>query len=232
MRTDIFREFADLSEKFTTDFQILWKLPNEMRMKMISHVVEIFNAGTSLDREVLLDRAVAELGGNATEVMRVLKLLQFIQTEWNPVKDTAENFLKDLSDLNLLPTDRVEEANIFLAEFVASIEKGNKERLERVFSTGLIPCLTQCVSLIDFRAIIKNPFGTEISNKIDEYDPTCIGFVPVVLIKLRRGSQEQDSFIFQCEENTLKNFIEQLQGALKDLIAAKRSMPPGDQYNK
>jgi hypothetical protein len=61
--------------------------------------------------------------------------------------------------------------------------------------------------------------------KVEDYKPECIGFVPVMIIKIRRDDGEPKTFEFQCDEDSLKSMINTLQSAIKDLEAAKLSGP-------
>jgi hypothetical protein len=52
--------------------------------------------------------------------------------------------------------------------------------------------------------------------------------VPVILVKVRRDSGDPKSFDFQCEEFELRRMIDVLEGALKDLEAAKAALGSGE----
>jgi len=225
VRTAIFNKFASLSEDFRKDFDLLWEVPEEQREKLLPWVPQIYRTEVVGKEKMLLDKAVTETGGDASKLLRVLGLLLFIHGQWDPVKDRAEAFMRDLGDLGLLPENRQEEANKFLLEFLAAVEQDNQRRLEKMHAVSVLPNYLGASTLVDFRAVIAKPFGTGLADEIDEYQPTCISFVPVVLVQLRSSDDSNGEFVFQCEEDDLEMLIDQLESAKKDLAAAKRSLP-------
>jgi hypothetical protein len=221
MRTSIFNKFADLPKEFLEDFDILWKLPKEQRNSLIPNVSRIYKAETAGQTKLQRDKAVTEIGGDPTNLLKVLKLLNYIYREWNPIYDTPENFLKDLAELKLIPPDRAEDAKEFLLDFLSEIQRDNVRRLEKMYAISIIPVFEGVTAVVDFRAVVKQPFGTGLEDKIEDYKPKCLSFVPVIIIKISRDSGLPQTFEFQCEEAGIEMLIEFLQAALKDLKAAK-----------
>ncbi len=227
MRTSIFNNFANMPKEFREDFEILWELPEEIRTGLIAHVPKMSNSRTTRQKKIAMDDAIKEVGGSPDKVLRALKILEFIYDEWNPFVDTTASFLKDLGELALIPVEKAEEAKTFLLEFLGAVEENNTYRLEKMFAAALLPNLTNYSTAVDFRAIISKPFRTGLNDDIGEYQPTCIGFAPVIIVKLTRKGGTPATFEFQCEEDSLTRLIEELQAAKKDLNAAKRSLPDG-----
>lgn len=225
MRTAIFNKFTDLSEDFQKDFDLLWEVPLDQKQKLLPWVPRIYRTEIVGKQKLLLDRAVTEAGGEASKLLRVLRLLLYIHGQWDPVKDTAESFVRDLKDLALMPSDKQEEANTFLLEFLAAVEQDNQRRLEKMHAASILPNFVGGSTVVDFRAVIARPFGVGLDDKIDDYDPTCISFIPVVLIKLRSSDPRDGEFTFQCEQDDLQVFMDVLRAAQKELEAAKRSLP-------
>ena len=128
----------------------------------------------------------------------------------------------------MVPSDKAEDAKSFLVDFLAEVEKDNIYRLEKWFSGRLLPSYQGCSALVDFRAVMKNPFGFGEDEKLDKYEPVCIGFAPVVIVEISRDSGDPKIFQFQCEGDHLQVLIENLQSALKDLKAARKSLPGGE----
>lgn len=206
---------------------MLWQLQTEVRKGLIPHIQKVVKAQTVREREAATDAAVKELGANPVEVLRAIKLLRYIYSEWNPVHDTLQTFLTDLSELQFIPQEKAEEAKSFLLDFLSEVEKDNTYRLEKMFADALLPSFKKCSTVVDLRAVIRNPYGSALENKIGDYEPTCIGFAPVIVVQLYRDICDPESFLFQCQENALQNLIDSLSAALKDLKAAKRSLPGG-----
>ena len=228
MRTRIFNNFANYSKDFRDDFAVLWRLPEQVLMGLVPLIPRLAKTRTVGEKKVAMDNAVAELGGSPADVLNALNLLLFIYGQWNPIRDTAESFLKDLGDLSLVPEEKVELAKPFLIEFLSAVEKDNTYRLEKIFAAQLLPCYEGCSTVVDFRAVIRHPFGSGLEDDLEHYDPKCIGFIPVVVIELKRDSGDPLSFVFQCEEDSLEMLIEGLNAALRDLKSARESLPRGD----
>ncbi len=222
MRTSIFNNFANMPKEFREDFQILWDLPSEKRNKLISKVVEIYKTDISGEHQELLEKAVFEIEGNAPNLLRALKLLLFIYSAWNPIKDEPAEFLKDLIELQLLPSSEIDEASDFLLDFFTEIQKDNDRRLRKIYAGSMLPNYIGITTTVDLRAVIKNPYGSDKPNEdIESYKPECIDFVPVVLVKLRRSSGDPREFKFQLECDDLQLLIKSLKASLKDLESAK-----------
>lgn len=227
MRTAIFNQFADLPKEFRDDFQLLWKeVTEEQRTALLSNISGIYKTQTAGEQKIATDEAVSritELGGDAANILRVIKVLLFVYRQWNPACDTASDFLKDLKELGLLPKDE-ESASEFFAKFLEIVQQDNTRRLEKFHASSLLPSYTGCATLVDLRAVIKKPFGSGLNDQIEDYEPECLSFVPVILVKVRRDSGHPKSFDFQCEESELRIMIDTLEGALKDLEAAKATL--------
>jgi hypothetical protein len=228
MRTSIFNNFADLPKEFREDMEVLWSLPPKCRSALIPYVVEICKTATVGEKKDAMDRAVKKVGGNAADLLRALKFLAYIYRAWNPITDTPEGFVEDLAELDLIPRSKARQAEKFLLDFVGEVQKDNRRRLEKMHAGSLLPSFTGCSTLVDLRAVIDKPFGTGTHDKLEEYDPTCISFVPIIVLQVRVDSGDPDSFLVQFEEHDLRTFIEELQAALKDLESARRALPGGE----
>lgn len=227
MRTSIFNKFASLSESFEKDFKILWSLPEKRRNALIPWVIKIQKVRTSGKKDVEREKAIKEIGGIPNKILIGLQLLSYIYHEWNPTKDTPEKFLKDLSDLSLIPPKKVNEAKNFLLEFLSRIQREDLRRLEDIYSESIIPYYKGTYTLVDCRGIIKNPFGSTPDEDINKYVPKCVSVVPIIIIKLRTHGGHPDSLIFQCDEEDIKRMINHLKSALIDLKETQSFLKKG-----
>lgn len=228
MRTSIFTEFANLSNEFRDDFKVLWEIPEKDRAELVRYVSELSRAETKGQAEKLMDRAVTEIGGNSANLLRAVRLLNFISEEWNPVLDTPENFLRDLAELEFVPPSRAEEAKDFLLDFLTEIQKDNARRLEKMHARSLLPHYAGTTTMVDLRAVFRNPFGVGLEDRIEDYQPAILSFVPVVIVRVRRSSGDPETFEFQCEKDQLRRLIDSLEAAVKDLETATSSLPSGE----
>ena len=129
MRTAIFNQFADLPKEFQDDFRLLREeVTEKQRTALLSHIPAIYKTPTAGEEKIATDEAVSrvtELGGDAANILRVIKVLLFVYRQWNPVRDTASDFLKDLKELGLLPEGE-ESASVFFTEFLEIVQQDNK----------------------------------------------------------------------------------------------------------
>jgi hypothetical protein len=226
MRTEIFNTFVNLSKETQEEFQILWKLSQDQRLALIPRVVEAYKAVTIGLQKEITEKAVTEIGGNTADLLRAMDTLLFIYQRWSPLLDERDPFLKDLSDLGLLPPDDLENATTFMIEFLKEVEKDNERRLKKIYAGSIIPTYTGCSTVVDYRVIVRNPYASRNPDeKIENYNPECIGFVPVVVIKIKRDSIDNTDFDFQAGEDELKILIDSLKAGLKELEAAKVCWP-------
>jgi len=215
--------YSSLSESFKEDIEFLWGTPENENKAILPYLTEIFKTETEADHEIALDKAIKEIGGNTEENLRIIKLLLYIYKEWNPIQDTPSNFVKDLEDLHLIPVEKREQALAFLLEFFSIIEADNARRLKKVHAGMILPSYIGLHAIVDFRPVIKQPFGSTLNNRVENYNPECVDFIPIFIVQIERDAMPR-TIEFQCEENDLDKMINALQAAKKDLETSKNSL--------
>ncbi len=224
MRTSIFMNYSRLSKSFKEDLEFLWNFPEMERRSILPYLTEIYKTETEADHEIALDKAIKEIGGNAEENLRIIKSLLYIYSSWNPVHDTPSNFVKDLEDLHLIPVDKREDALAFLLEFFSIVEADNARRLKKASAGMILPSFIGLHAIVDFRPIIKQPFGTTLNNRVENYNPECMDFIPIFIVQIERDTLQPETFEFQCEEDDLDKMINSLQAVKKDLEISKKAL--------
>lgn len=139
MRTSIFMDYANLSENFKENLEFLWNVPKKERRAIFPYLIEIFKTETKAEHEIVIEKAIKEIGGNTEENLRIIELLLNIYNSWNPIQDTASNFVKDLEDLQLIPIEKREDVLEFLLEFFSIIESDNTRRLKKFHASMVLP---------------------------------------------------------------------------------------------
>lgn len=223
MRTSIFTGYASLPDRFKEDLMFLWDFPDYQRRAFLPYIADIYKTETPADRQIAVEKALKEIGGNAEENLKTINLLLYIYSSWNPIQDTPSNFVKDLEELHLLPDENRDETLAFLLEFFSIIEADNTRRLKKIFAGSVIPSFIGIETIVDFRSIIKQPYDSIIGRDIEDYNPECVDFIPVILIRIERDVSPK-RFEFQCEENELDTLIESLQAVKKDLEVSKNKL--------
>jgi len=225
MRSTIFSDYASLPKEFLDDFGVLWSIPDEVRDKLIPHLLEFAKTEKWDDSRAAMEKAAADLKTDVPSVLKALRLLYYIYHEWSPYSDSPEAFLADLEELDLFPVEKKAVAERFFTAFPGAVKCGNARRASKTTATSLLPTLRSASCLVDFRAVIEKPFGTVRDDRIESYEPRSVGLVPVFLVKIRLEDAHEQPCVFQCEESGIKLLMDALQAALKDLAAAKKTLP-------
>ena len=97
MRTDFFSSFSRLSEGFRKDWDALWTLSPGARRKLLPYILERLRADTTGQAKEIVERAVAEIGGEEAVTLNVLDALGYVASEWNPLHDTAAGYATALA---------------------------------------------------------------------------------------------------------------------------------------
>jgi hypothetical protein len=222
MRTDFFSSFADLRKEFSEHWNALWGLEPADRLKLIPYVLNRMQADTRGQAKEVVERAIAELpAADEGTVLKVLSVLTHVATEWNPVNDTPQGLLDDMGKLSLLPESGIEEAKDFMLSFFNALKDDSLRRLKEMFASSVAPNYRSSTALIDFRPVIDRPFGTGLDDRLEEYQPRCVAWVPIALVQFRYTDGESRSLTFQCGERDLRRIIDTFEAALRDLRAAK-----------
>jgi hypothetical protein len=215
--------YASLPDRFKEDLTFLWDFPDNQRRAFLPYIANIYKTETPADRQIAIEKALKEIGGNADENLTIINLLLYIYSSWDPMRDIPSNFIRDLEDLHLLPVEKRDETLAFLLEFFSIIEADNTRRLKKIFAGTLLPSYVGIETIVDFRPIIKQPYDSIIDRKIEDYNPECVDFIPIILIKLERDLSPK-TFEFQCEEHEIDILIESLQAVKKDLEVSKNTL--------
>ena len=224
MRTEIFSDFPRLGDEFREHLDILWSLSDEQREGLMEGALDSLWVDTKGQRQAIVERTIASVPGDQADLLKSLTVLRFICREWNPVGDTTKDFIADLKDLSLISTEHEAEATAFLEDFLSKLEGGNVRRLKRIYAGSLLPSYASIRTLVDIRPVFDRPFGAGLDDKIEEHSPKYIGWVPVILVHIRRDAGPFRDFDFQCDERDARRIMDFLQAALRDLDEAKKSM--------
>lgn len=223
MRTSLFNKFVSLTDDFRKDLDTLWSLPPKQRDALIQPVTELMRAQTKGEYKQVLERAVADMDGDETTLLKSISVLRYLGSQWNPARDTPEGFLDDVKKLSLFPSQKESEAGRFLISFLSALQNDNVRRMREMFANSVAPNFIGAEPVVDFRPVFDAPFGTGLSDRIDDYRPNLISWVPVVLVKINTDEGNAELF-FQCQETELRRLIETLQASLIDLEVARKEL--------
>ncbi len=225
MRTNLFNKYASLTDEFRQDLDVLWSLPANQRDALIDPVIEMLGAQTKGESKQVLERAVADAGGDEGTLLKSLSVLRYFASQWNPARDTPDSFLDDVKKLSLVPSDKEGEVGGFLLTFLSALQKDNVRRMREVFASSAAPNYTVALPVVDFRPVFDAPFGTGLRDRIEDYRPNLVSWVPVVLVRIHTD-EDNAEVLFQCREAELRRLIETLQASLMELEVATKELGP------
>ncbi len=225
MRTSLFNKYASLSADFRKDLDAVWSLPKDQRDALIDPVIELLRTQTEGESKQVLERAVASVGGDEATLLKSLSVLRYLARQWNPARDTPEGFLEDVKKLSLVPSEKESEAGGFLLTFLSALQSDNVRRMREMFANSTAPNYAGALPVVDFRPVFDVPFGTGLRDKIEDYRPNLVSWVPVVLVEIHTD-QNNEKILFQCQETELRRLIETLQASLMELEVASKELGP------
>lgn len=225
MRTSLFNRYASLTDEFRQDLHVLWSLPANQRDALIDPVIEMLRTQTKGESKQVLERAVANAGGDEGTLLKSLSVLRYFASQWNPARDTPEAFLEDVKKLSLVPSDKEDEVGRFLLMFLSALQTDNVRRMRELFANSAAPNYVGALPVVDFRPVFDAPFGTGLRDRIEDYRPNLVSWVPVVLVKIDTD-EDNAQILFQCQEAPLRRLIEALQASLMELEVASKELAP------
>lgn len=224
MRTQLFIDFANLSNDFKSHVDEIWTLSRESRDQLIPAIIELLRSETTSQSKKIQEKTVDQIEAPANSVLKSLGVLEFISRTWNPIQDSAEACLEDFEALSLIPEDKREEGHSFLLSFFKAIEGERTKRLEKIFSHAVLPGYSGLSTAADLRAVFSNVYDTSDDQGVDDYQPELQSRVPVVLLKFSRDSGVPEEFVFQATESQLLRIIERLTITHKELVTLKNTV--------
>ncbi len=225
MRTTLFNKYASLSDDFRKDLDAVWSLPEEQRDALIEPVTELVRAQTKGEYKQVLERTVANVGGDEGTLLKSLNVLRYLAKQWNPARDTPEGFLEDIKKLSFVPSDKESEAGRFLLTFLSALQSDNVRRMREMFAHSSVPNFIVAAPIVDVRPVFDAPFGTGLGDRLEDYRPNLLSWVPVVLVKIDTD-EDNAQILFQCQEAPLRRLIETLQASLIELEVASKELGP------
>ncbi len=216
----MFNNFPSFDERFEEHLRLVWAIPKDHRQKLVDGALEMLRAETTGEEKTAREKAIEGIPGDQADLVKAVNVLHFIATEWNPVTDTSEAVLADVRQLGLLPTDQAREIEDFLLRFFSALGEDRSRRLRKIFASSVVPNYLGVTTVVDFRFVFDNPYGSGRHDTIDNYTPTHVGHTPVVLVRLKISGL--DPVVFQAEPQDVRLLIQSLQAALKDLDVASK----------
>jgi hypothetical protein len=220
VRSQLFHSMAGLSKEFFEHLHILWGLPKNQSNVLIKNMPEIIRAKTERELRLARQKAIEEIGGSEDDILKVINVLHFIASNWDPIRDQPDSLVQDFDDLHLLPTDADvrENAVSFLHDYFKFLESDNARKLDLVHKNLLLPSLVRVDTVVDCRAIVESDFDWAYDDP-KEYQPKINRTIPVALLKI--ALDQGDPVIFQCDKNDLDMIVRKLEALKKEIDAVR-----------
>ena len=137
------------------------------------------------------------------------------------VDDTAESLVDDLMEGKLISFEDRNKMVVFigtLKELVAT--KLNFDNLKKEIAQTGLQNLRLVDATVNYRAVFDKVFM--VDSRIDEFQPKCIGVVPIVVVTLKLTKGPIEDISFQVDMRSLKILIDNLRAAEKEFQIADK----------
>lgn len=215
-RSTLFHHFGLLTKEFNEHLYILWGFSTQQKKVILKHFPSLLSAYTHQRENDIREQIVSEMDCDPQDVVKVLQVLLAISRLWDPIQDTASVTLKDFEGSDALPANAKQKkaAISFCKSFFQLLEKDSGRKLRKSTSTKGLKNLIGFSSMIDFRMIIDSEFDWQADDP-KKYKPSCKGFVPVAILRIK--FDEGDPIIFQCQREDLEMMSRKLLATFKEM---------------
>lgn len=226
MKSKLFRQF-DLSDEknkaFSEDLAALLTLTIEQWQVFLTNLSALLASRTQYEREQVLEHIEAKTGLARTVLSRVYSQARFFMSafrEENIRDESPDLWAKDLVTADAMNSESQEQ----FVEFISLLKDVAFARVEalqreRRAETGVLPSLKGIGTSVELRGVLKEEY--EWGKPVEEYDPKIEGLIPVVSVAIKVDSGTPDRFVFQAASDEILFMINELQSALKSVLALK-----------
>ena len=215
---------ASRSEEFPKDIAVLVELPDEALEDLPRRIASIAVTRSSREDDQLRDEAANTLGIQRARLDHAIDIGQFFLKEFlssgRGFQDDPVAIAADLAEAELIPEDREKVLRNCLLR-MQSLASDEVERLVLKASYGLtgLPAVESIGTFVDFRAVFDESF--RVGYSVEEYEPSCLGTVPVVIVHLGLDEGPVKDVHFHADLRTVRLLIDHMQSAEKQIGIAQ-----------
>ncbi len=217
---------VDKAKQFLGDVAVLANLPDGALRGLEEVVPKVAETHSDRDTLQLQEQTAQRLALELPKLKSALDASQFFfyrfSTEEEGTEDSVSDIVQDLVELKIVLPNRMDSLTKYLTSLRKyAIDFGRIRVKARSTTIKCLPVLSGIEVAIDYRPVMKHQF--QPSDKIDDYEPECLGLVAVPVVKLElKWGQTDNHFMFQTDKATIQTVIDFLKGAQKDMEAAER----------
>ena len=229
MKSNLFSKIdITRSEQFEKDMKVLMSLPSEVLNKLPEYCIEVWLARTEREEDKIADRTAEDLKVPRARLDHALAISQlFIKhflKDGDARDDDPANIVADLVEpLGFVPKERASDLSAFLLELKTLTQDRGEKNARRIrYSSSSLPVLRSISTSVDLRVVFDTEYTSDIDPKT--FSPTCLGTIPIALIKLGFNEGPTGEVYFQADWQSLQMVMNHLQAVCKQFETAEKSI--------
>ena len=136
------------------------------------------------------------------------------------ITDTSEDIVSDLQELIKFDKKRREE----LVKYFEKIKKLAKDKADylikrRRHAQSALPNLKSMAAVVDYRIVFDK--NIEVGQSVNDYNPECLGAIPVGIIELTLSGGNVEELSFQMDKKSIRLVVESLLALEKQIDIAQ-----------
>jgi hypothetical protein len=225
MKSNLFSKIDVMRiDEFSKDLNVLLGLGQEIVSKLPEYAYESMAVSTSTETERVYEEASKALGVPASKLQHAIDISEYFMRKFTSdgeaITDTSENIVSDLQELIKFDKKRREE----LVEYFEKIKKLAKDKADylikrRRHAQSALPNLKSMATVVDYRIVFDK--SIEVGQSVNDYNPECLGAIPVGIIELTLSGGNVEELSFQMDKKSIRLVVESLIALEKQIDIAQ-----------
>ena len=218
MKSNLFKKTDYLRTKdFVKDLRELLSLDDEVIEKIPEYAIKDYLTPTPKESGEVRDKVAKELKIPRAKLNHIIDLSNHFIKRFLPTGDAENDEPLVLASDSIEITDGSSEKEEVITSYFSKLKEGTKAEVEfharkRSHVMSCISHIDTIESVLDYRIILDKKL--ELNQSVQDYNPTCLGVVPIGILKFGLSSEETKEVVFQIDKRTiqiLKNELEALE---------------------
>ena len=226
MRSNLFSKIDLMRiDTFSKDINVLLELNPEIISKLPEYAYESMAAPTNIETKQVYEKASKALGVPASKLQHAIDISEYFMRKFisdgEAETDTSEDIASDLQELIKFDKKIIEQ----LVKYFERIKQLAKEKADylikrRRHAQSALPSLKSISTVVDYRIVFDK--NIEIGQSVDDYNPKCLGTIPVGIIELDLSGGNVEELSFQMDKKSIRLVIESLTALEKQINIAQQ----------
>lgn len=225
MKSNLFSKIDLMrSDTFSKDMHVLVEIDPEILTKLPKYAYDSMAAPTTQETDLVHEKASKDLGVPVSKLKHAIVLSEYFMrtftSDGEAEKDTCEDIVSDIQTLIEFDESRKEK----LVEYFENTKKLGKEKADylvrrRLHAQSSLPNLKSISSVVDYRIVFDKDI--KVGQNIDDYNPKCLGAIPVCIIEVGLSGGDIKEISFQIDEKAIRLIIDELLALEKQINIAQ-----------